>query len=155
MFKIVHDRVNDSKLWLVGKGPLEQELRAQVHALGLDDAVDFTGTTDRVNEFLMAMDVFAFPSLFEGFGIALVEAQASGLPCVVSSAIQDEAIISDRVQRLEINPPQIQATIWADAILQATKIKADREIYSHLTAEAGFDIQRAANMLQDFYFSLV
>ncbi len=105
VFKCLHDRVPDSKLWLIGCGELEDNIRSQVHALGLDDAVDFIGAVDNVNEYLMGMDVFAFPSLYEGLGMALVEAECSGLPCVVSDAIQDEAIVSDRITRLKILPP--------------------------------------------------
>ena len=105
VFKEVHSRVPNSKLWLVGKGILEDEVRSQVHALGLDDAVDFVGITDKVNEYLMGMDVFVFPSHFEGLSLGLVEAQTSGLPCVVSEANQVEGVVSDRVRRLRLGPP--------------------------------------------------
>ena len=105
VFSAVHSRVPNSKLWLLGGGKLEDEIRAQVHALGLDDAVDFVGITDKVSEYLMGMDVFVFPSHFEGMGNALIEAEASGLPCVCSEAIQDEAVVSDRVRRLRLGHP--------------------------------------------------
>ena len=105
VFREIHNRVPNSKLWLLGGGELEDEIRAQVHALGLEDAVDFVGITDRVSEYLMGMDVFVFPSFQEGLGNALIEAEASGLPCVCSEAIQDEAVVSDRVRRLRLGPP--------------------------------------------------
>ena len=105
VFSAVHSRVPNSKLWLLGGGKLEDEIRAQVHSLGLEDAVDFVGITDRVSEYLMGMDVFVFPSHFEVLSVALLEAQASGLPCVVSEGNQDEGVVSDRVRRLRLGPP--------------------------------------------------
>lgn len=102
----------------------------------------------------MGMDVFAFPSIYEGLGIALVEAQCSGLPCVVSCAIQDEAIMSDSVKRLSLDSPKAIEN-WTDAILEAYNHRDNREKYARIVAEAGFDIRTSARELQDFYLSLV
>ena len=109
LFRKVHDRVPDSKLWLIGgDAELGKDVRQKVRELGLEDSVDFVGLTDKVNEYLMGMDVFVFPSFWEGLSVALIEAQASGLPCVVSAANQDDGIISDRVRRLRLGPPPVR-----------------------------------------------
>lgn len=153
-FSTLHEKIPDSKLWLVGRGSLEDDIRAQVHGLGLDDAVDFIGLTGKVNEYLAGMDVFAFPSFFEGFGNAVIEAQCSGLPCIASDRVPDEAIITDRASRLEIAPASRCATLWADALIDSANHKGDRENYAQIVREAGFDVEPVARMLEDFYFSI-
>ena len=108
-FNAFHHDMPNSKLWLIGRnldGPsTEAIVRKKIEQYGITEAVDFIGTVSNVNEYLMGMDVFAFPSLLEGLGIALIEAEASGLPCVVSDRIQNEAIVSDRVRKFGICPP--------------------------------------------------
>ena len=156
VFRELHTKVPNSRLWLIGDGtfPLKNDIQVQIHNYGLDDAVDFIGLTNRVNEYLMGMDVFAFPSFYEGLSGALMEAQCSGLPCIASYGNQDEGIVSDRVKRLSINSPN-DAEIWADAIIEANTQRDNREKYPRIIADAGFDIETTARELQDFYFSLV
>lgn len=99
----------------------------------------------------MGMDAFVFPSVYEGLGIALIEAEASGLPCFVSEAIQNEAIVSDRVIRMSLkDTPQA----WAESIISARDF-GNRRVYADIVREAGFDIKKAAHDLQEFYLSLV
>lgn len=155
VFRKIHETVPNSKLWLIGRGELEEDIRAQVHSYGLDDCVDFIGTVGNVNEYLMGMDVFAFPSLREGLSVSLMEAQASGLPCVVSEANTAEGIVSDRVQKFPIINSQDNISRWANSIIQAANVKKHREDYSQKVANAGFDIKKSAKELQDFYLSLV
>lgn len=73
----------NAKLWMIGEGELEKHIRRLADRLGIGEDVRFIGVTDRVHEYLQAMDVFVFPSVCEGLGIALIEAEAAGLPCVV------------------------------------------------------------------------
>lgn len=87
---------------IVGSGELEQDLKSLVVRLGIQNRVIFTGALDSVAPLYSAMDLFLFPSLNEGLGIAFLEAQANGLPCLVSEAIPNKAIVSPLVleQRL-------------------------------------------------------
>lgn len=85
------ERNKNVKLLLVGSGPLEEKLRDKCKKLGIENEVIFTGTREDIDVILNSMDVFVFPSIFEGLGLVLLEAQAAGLPCVVSEAIQPEA----------------------------------------------------------------
>lgn len=152
IFRKVHEKIPDSKLWLIGIGPIMDEIRTQVHSLGLDDAVDFIGSVSNVNKYLMGMDVFVFPSFHEGLSVALIEAQCSGLPCVVSYANQDDGIVSDRVSRLALSETP---EVWAEEVLRASRENTDREAYSGVVSQAGFDIRHTAQRLQEFYLKQV
>lgn len=90
VFARLRERRPDARLLLVGHGSLQAELPRRAAELGLAEAVVFTGARADVPELLAAMDVFLFPSLFEGLGLAPIEAQAAGLPCLVSDAVPDE-----------------------------------------------------------------
>lgn len=105
VFARLHARRPDARLLLVGHGSLEAELRRRAAELGLAQAVLFTGARADVPELLAAMDVFLFPSLFEGLGLAPIEAQAAGLPCLVSDAVPDEVrVFPERARSLPLDP---------------------------------------------------
>lgn len=106
---------HDSYFLLVGDGPLREPIQDKVHQWGLQDRFIFTGERPDVPSLLQAMDVFLFPSLCEGLGIALIEAQAVGLPCVASDAVTVEAtLIEPQVQKLPLSAP---ADVWARTVL--------------------------------------
>lgn len=94
MFNEVSKKKKDARLMLIGKGPLEDELKEQVKSYGIEKLVLFLGKREDVNMLYNAMDVFCLPSFFEGFPIVAVEAQANGLPCFISDCL-DEAIRMD------------------------------------------------------------
>ncbi len=108
---------NDCYLMFVGAGPLKSELEEQAREFGVIDRIRFAGTQESIAPFLSAFDVFAFPSVFEGLGIALIEAQFNGLPCVVSDGIVDEAIISCGVVRSSCDDRQT----WLRALVEADR----------------------------------
>lgn len=110
----------DTWFLLVGDGPLRSGIQANVQQLGLADRFVFAGIRSDVIELMKgAMDVFLFPSLWEGLGRALVEAQAAGLPCVIADVIPDEAdVVKPLVQRLSLAQ---SASIWAEATRAATE----------------------------------
>jgi glycosyltransferase involved in cell wall biosynthesis len=104
----------DVRFVLVGTGPLQEQVRARAAALGISGRVIFAGVRSDVPEVLAAMDAFVFPSLSEGLGLALVEAQAAGLPCVVSSAVPEEAdVVPELIRR--VSPKEV-CSRWADAL---------------------------------------
>lgn len=112
IFAALHQKRPDARLILVGGGT--ERFRAKARSLGVEDAVLFAGVRKDVPRMLQAMDVFVFPSLYEGLGIVLVEAQSAGLPCVVSDTIPTDAYLTDLVflKKLSASPEE-----WADAIL--------------------------------------
>ena len=133
-------------LLLVGGGEDMAKIQVKAQALGIVERVRFLGVRSDVAELMQAMDVFVFPSLYEGLGIALIEAQAAGLPCVVSDTIPHEAYLTDLVDSESLSAP---ADKWAEKILEKRAIpRTDRraEIAAH-----GFDITTEAVKLQEFY----
>ena len=137
-------------LLLVGGGTDMQRIQAKAQTLGIAEKVRFLGVRSDVTDLMQAMDVFVFPSLYEGLGIALIEAQAAGLPCVVSDTIPHEAYLTDLVDSESLSAP---AEKWAEKILAKQAIpRTDRrtEIAAH-----GFDITTEAVKLQEFYIKSV
>jgi glycosyltransferase involved in cell wall biosynthesis len=116
----VAQRVPNMRLLLLGEGPLRREMELEASKLGISDRSLFAGTRPDVPRLMLgAMDAFIFPSLFEGLGLALVEAQAAGLPCLAANTVPEEAdIVSSLVRRLSLD--QSPAT-WADALIDMCK----------------------------------
>lgn len=149
-FSNFHDKNPDSGLWLFGGGEEEEHIRLLVHALHLEDSVRFMGISDHIWDYLQAMDLFLFPSYYEGLGIALIEAQASGLPCVVSDAIQKEADIgAGLIKKVSLNAPD---EAWSEAVAESLQIP--RKDTEDLVKRAGFDIKEVALQMQDFYLKI-
>lgn len=140
-------REKKTKLVLVGEGELRPEIERCAEDRGLSERVVFLGTRDDVADILNLFDVFVFPSIYEGLGISLVEAQAAGLPCVVSDAIVEEAIVSGDVKKLSLKAP-IEA--WADELLKY-KNGYERKDNTALVTECGFDIENEINKLLAVY----
>lgn len=113
--EVTHCRENASLL-LVGDGELEKDVRKMAEAMGLADRVVFAGACKDVERYYQAMDVFLFPSRYEGFGMAMVEAQASGLSCVASSVVTEETNVNGRTVYLELEEKD---SVWARALLEA------------------------------------
>lgn len=127
----------------VGDGELRTETEEAVRAAGLQDQVHFVGTVDNVNEWMSAVDCLLMPSLFEGLPFVLVEAQAAGLPCVVSSAVSEEANISGELRYVGLDEPQES---WEEAIVQAANgLRYDAE---KKLIEAGYSIEDSAKVVE-------
>ena len=151
VFKEFHRKVSDSQLWLIGTGGLFDEIKGVVEDYDLQDSVVFWGNRQDVSDLYQCMDVFIFPSLYEGLGIVLVEAQTTGLPCVTSDRIPKEADINAGL--LYSLPLKEVITKWIDTI-KLTLLKK-RDDCSVSTVNAGFDICEISNDLQIFYINIV
>ena len=102
---------DDAALLLVGDGELEQAVRNRVTELNLTDRVVFAGAHKDVERFYQAMDVFLFPSRYEGFGMAMIEAQCSGLACVASDVVPEETNADGRAVYLPLTDSD---DVWAE-----------------------------------------
>lgn len=132
-----------ARLLLVGDGAMQEQIRRSAEALGLGEKVIFAGRTDRVERYYAAMDVFAMPSVFEGFGLAAAEAQANGLPCVLSDRVPELADIGGHVRFLPIG----QGTEpWILGLRQAAA--AGR---TETPVDPEWDIRRAVKRLECYY----
>ncbi len=115
------------KLLLIGTGPLEYQIKKEVYKFNLEEKVIFLGESNKVNEYMQAMDLFVFPSLYEGLGMVLIEAQASGLCCLASkNVIPEEAVISKNLKLLDLS----DKNLWIYSILRNDKnrINVEKEI---------------------------
>ncbi len=147
LFSRVLHRRPDALLVLVGdtQGNTYESVRSQVEKLGLTQHVQFLGSRSDVPDLLQGMDVFCFPSLYEGFGIAILEAEASGLRVIKSSCIPDDAnAVPDLVKALSLKAP---LDTWVKALLGPYE---RRDTYAEI-CQAGFDIAKNARQLQQFY----
>ncbi len=133
-------------LLLVGEGDLRGETEALTVELGIQDNVIFAGKRSDVNRMLQAMDVFLFPSVYEGLPLSIIEAQAAGLPCLISDKVPIECRKTDLVSQFSLND---SLSAWKDYVIDAGKVlKRDT---SGEISDAGFDICKNAKWLENFY----
>lgn len=122
VMKALKEKRNDIELLLVGQGELMEEIKNKVSESNLEENVQFLGVRSDIPQLYQAMDVFLFPSVFEGLPIVLLEAQANGLPCVISDSITEKIKVNDNLSFLSLED---SPEIWADFILN-TALKEGR-----------------------------
>ena len=108
----------DALLMLVGDGEKKSEIKEQIKSLGIEESVIFTGIRSDVPALLSAMDVFVFTSFYEGMPNTVIEAQATGLPCVIADTITEEAGITDLVVYLSLS---VSPHEWANNVMASYK----------------------------------
>ncbi len=118
IFNEVHKQKENSILLLAGQGPLMEEMKEKVKILGIEDSVNFLGQRNDINELYQVMDLFLFPSLYEGLGMVAVEAQVSGLPCVVSTEIPKIAKVTKKITFINL---ENKIEIWTEIIFKYLK----------------------------------
>ncbi len=150
IFYEVYKCDNTAKLVLVGSGDLQKSIENKVEKYGLTDTVLFLGSRDDVHEILQAFDVFVFPSLYEGFPVTSVEAQAAGLPCIMSDTITPDCNISDDAYFLSLNE---SPELWAKRILEFKN--HNKKNNAEKIIQAGFDIKENAKWLENYYIEKV
>lgn len=143
----------DYVLMLVGDGDLKETIIRQAKELSLEDSIVMTGVRKDVADMLQAMDFFIFPSFNEGLGIGLIEAQASGLPCIANAdGITPLAKISELLYLISLKEGSQK---WAKFIHDHRYINQTRKDMSNTVRLFGFDISQVAMNLQDFYLSVL
>lgn len=147
-FKAFLQKNSDAVLLLVGNGDLQEKARQQVKGYGIEDYVKFLGLREDIPQLLQAMDLFLFPSLFEGLPVTLVEAQAAGLPCVISDTITDEIMITDTISKVSLDADADQWISTISKYKQSPRKDTMAEIKKH-----GFDIEKNARWLEEFYIN--
>ncbi|AKN31954.1 glycosyl transferase family 1 [Clostridium carboxidivorans P7] len=133
-------------LLLVGDGELRPQIEKQINSLDIKDKVILTGIVPNVNDYMQVMDVFVFPSMFEGLGIVTIEAQAAGLLCIVADTVPKEAFITNLIEKISLSEG---LEVWADKVLKCTKYKK-RNTFKEIRS-AGFDVVEEANVFEAFY----
>ena len=144
VFKKISDENSNYKLLLVGTGSLENDIKEKVKSLNIEDKVIFAGFRNDVDKVMQAMDIFVFPSKFEGLGLVLVEAQASGMPCIATKdTIPKEVKINENFFFVSLN-----INDWVDQII---KVDLQRiESINNLKKEK-YLIEDVIRELESFY----
>lgn len=170
VFAEVSKKKPDARLLLVGDGDGREKIVRKVREAGLENKVIFTGNRSDVHLLLQGMDLMLFPSLYEGFPVTIVEAQATGLPCLMSDRISPECILAEElveVCSLEESPEKWTEHILKilDCSLEQPEKRTDwegtegkeketgngREAYAQKIAAAGYGIREAAQRMEQFY----
>ena len=146
--ELLRKNLNFRFLW-VGLGEKEQDVKNKAHSLGLDDRIIFYGISDDVPGLLSAMDIFILPSRYEGLGIVLIEAQASGLYTLASKPVPPDAkIVAEKYSTL----PENDVLAWADKIVELCGHDLTDRRYPEAELEAGdFVPEKNARELEEVY----
>ncbi len=146
VFEKIRKIRKDAVLMLVGSGELEMEIKELAKRLDVLDSIVFVGSVENVGCYYSCFDSFVFPSIYEGLGIVLIEAQANGLPCFASDVVPLEADLSDAYFPLSFNA---SAEKWAECIITNSNVP-NRQCPENVKK---YDIKKVAKMLEDFYIT--
>lgn len=135
----------NSFLMLLGEGPDKAKLEQKIAELHLEENIIMTGNVRNVADYISTMDVFAFPSLYEGMPLTLIEAQSNGLPCIVSDKIPKDVFITDIVKAVSLN----DKSEWISSILNARCTAPEQ--YNEIISSSGFDTENAMNKIYKIY----
>ena len=150
VFSAVCKHREDARLLLIGDGELRDMIVDEIRKNKIEDKVLILGSKNNTEDYYQAMDVFIFPSLWEGLGIAAIEAQTAGLPCIVSEKIPQEAILDKelvKVMKLSDEP-----RLWGEAIVNSQIDSRSGRV--ELIRNAGYDVTQNAIIMQKFYIDV-
>ena len=150
VFKRITEDNNFAHLLLIGDGEKKIEIIKAIEMLQLQDKVTLLGVRNDVNQIMQAMDVFTFPSRYEGLGIVVIEAQAAGLKTIVSEAIPSEAIITDLVEVINLKD---SIKKWSNNIIKYS-VGYSRKGMEVSIQNAGYDTKESNNKLRKIYLEL-
>lgn len=150
IFNEIHQKNRNSILLLIGQGPLMKEIKEKVEKLNLSRCVKFLGQRNDANQLYNAMDVFLFPSLYEGLGMVLIEAQANGLPCLASSEVPQTAKITNIIDFIDLKEDK---NIWVEKILNTHSSK--RSSFFQKTINSKYNIDNETITLEEKYLSKI
>ena len=148
IFFEIQKKIPNTKLILIGVGECYEDIKIKVQNLEIQDKVLFLGARSDVNNLMQVMDVFLMPSLFEGLPVTLIEAQASGLPCIISDVISTQSIVTNLVKMVSLKE---DAKYWADIALEHYKKNMSRKDTRKEIIKRGFDIKINSKWLEQFY----
>lgn len=151
VFNQVLKKEPESELFLFGRGELEDDIRKQIKELGIEAQVHLMGVVDNVYDYLQMLDVFVFPSRFEGLPVALVEVQASGVPCIINKQLTEEIILTSCVYRLNLTD---SLDDWAEACIQKATM-SNRVEMNDIVEESNFNIDKEVKHLCQIYTNLI
>ena len=147
VFKEILNYNHNAKLILIGTGELEEKIKSQVDKLGIQEQVLFLGNRNDVNNLMQAMDIFIFPSNFEGLPVTLIEAQAAGLPIVKSDYVSDQCIISPNVYTISLKD---KPKVWAEKMISILHSFKRSDTSSYIIS-SHYDVSANVKWLENYY----
>jgi len=147
VFASLVEQEDNCKLLLIGDGPLRQTIENLSINLGVRDKVIFAGMCSDVAPYLQMMDVMLFPSLFEGIPMALIEAQANGLPCLVSDTVSHEIKVLKKTKFIRLDDGEVY---WKDFLLHMMPFLREKRAVE-LVANSPFNLRKSIEKLQSIY----
>lgn len=141
---------NKVKLILAGDGELRKDMECYAEELGIKENVYFLGIRKDIDKILNNLDIFIFPSIYEGLGLVMIEAQSAGIPCLVSEAIQKEADLDiGLVKQINLNDKK---ELWIKEAFELieNKNKNKKQILSAIKNK-GYDLDNIINKLLEIY----
>lgn len=152
VFDEIHSKIPNVKLLLVGDGYLKKSIERQINRLGLEDNILCVGNVVNPNDYLQAMDLFLFPSLYEGFGMAAIEAQVSGLMTLVSERVPEEIFVSSNSKCISINNKER----WVQEIYKFyIKGFNEKNRYVEIRKFKEYDIDVNSRLIEKFYQNII
>lgn len=150
IFANIVEQKENSVLLLIGEGKTKKKIKEKIDDLNLTDKVIFLGIRDDINNLMQSMDVFVLPSLYEGLGIVLIEAQSAGLNCFTTKdKVAKETNVSDNIKYIQLNNNSEE---WAKEILSSKNNERSNDINM---IKKDFDIKNVAHNLEIKYFNLL
>lgn len=159
------------KMLFLGDGSLKEEIKKQAAELGVEDRVLMPGNKKDIYRYYQAMDYFLLPSFYEGLPGTAIEAQASGLPGIMSDVVTEEAVVTDLLQRRSIEEEPLvwakeictEYTNWIGEVPESHDLDKKREMnafrcekrkdYTQVVKDASFDVKEQAKRMQEFYLA--
>lgn len=151
VFKEIVEKKNNSWLVLVGTGPDFEKIQKLIEVHPYRERIIVYGETNETEKIYSSMDVFVFPSRYEGLGMVAVEAQISGLPCIVSDVVPKDIIVGNEVRFVSL---QENCAKWAEIICKCQKDNDARTEFFEKNEKLiyGYDIQKGIQKLEKIYF---
>ncbi|MBO0477310.1 glycosyltransferase [Vagococcus sp. DIV0080] len=137
--------------WFIGEGIDRNKLEEFVEQQQLSENVKFLGRRDDISNLLQAIDIFVMPSEYEGFGISAIEAQAAGLPCIVSKGVPNEIKISDYVKFISLKDTEK----WINQLEFFLSLNICREEINYQIEQSIYNIENSTQILKNYYLKLM
>lgn len=147
IFQSIYIKNKETVLLLVGDGTMRSQIESKVKKSNLEGSVLFLGVRSDIPQLLQAMDVFVFPSYYEGLPVTLVEAQASGLSCIVSENITKQVKLTNKMKFISLKK---SANEWGYKVLEAVNQGNDR---NQIVIKSDFEIKTVAKNLENWYMN--
>lgn len=147
LIELLHSLPNAYKLIILGDGEERSRIESMIGLFDLENRVILAGQINDVSNYLSAMDIFTLPSLHEGMPLSIIEAQAEGLPCIVSDSISKEVKITDLVRFVKLN----DVSDWGKYILSEAEEIHDlkRDEYADIIAKSGYSIEQSFSLFKE------